>query len=474
MDKKILEQANAYFDSKKEEMLQLLIQLVNIESVATPTNNKNFPMGQGVLEALNFMLKQGKEEGFTIKNYDNYMGGIGLRNLDFKSTISFIGHLDVVPAVGEWIYEAYNATINHGCVIGRGASDDKSAAVIGFYILKCLKELQIETKHNIALLMGTCEEIGMDDVQYLVKNYGAPKFSLIPDGGFPCGRGEFGRMQIKLNSLQKLSSDFIDIKGGTAFNIIPDYAYAKINPNIKIKACAEQYKITKYDDHILVEAFGISKHAAGGGDGAVNAITKLIEFLIIQNIKDEDKEILRFILDVNQDGRGTGLKINFEDDISGFTVCSGTILSFNEGILSLLCDCRYAVTQNSDIMKKTIHKVASAANYIEEIISNETPYYLPMDHPAVVSLLSAYHKVTKEKVDFIPIMKGGTYASYVPNALSCGNCYLSKKELEEFDRSFLPAGHGGAHQKDEILPIEGFMNAIKLLFAILMELDQAI
>ncbi len=472
--KNIIKIANEYFDSKKDEMINLLCQLVNMQSVAIPSNNPSCPMGEDVLKVLNFMLDKGKNEGFIIKDYDHYVGGIGLRSLDFKETISLVGHLDVVPAVGEWKYEAYNATIDHGCVIGRGASDDKSAAVIGYYILKALKELNIKTKHNIALLMGTCEEIGMDDVQYLVKNYGAPKFSLIPDGGFPCGRGEFGRMQILLTSKNKLSSSILDINGGTAFNIIPDYAYAKLSKDIKLKNVEGKYKVSEKDDHFLVEAYGISKHAGGGGEGAINANTKLIEYLMVQDLSKEDKEILNFILHVNQDGRGTGLDIKYEDEISGYTVCSGTVLRFNNGIISLLCDCRFAVTQNNEEMLKSIHGIAEKYNYIDSIESNEAPYYLPMENEGVQSLLRVFNKLTNSCVDFIPIMKGGTYASYIPNALSTGNCYMSREDWQNFDFSFLPEGHGGAHQKDEILPIEGFMKAIKLLFAIVLEMDKSL
>ena len=470
--KNIIEKANEYFDSKKDEMLSLLCQLVNMKSVAVPSNDPSCPMGEDVLKVLNFMLSKGEKEGFVTKDYDHYVGGIGLRDLDFKETISLVGHLDVVPAIGEWKYEAYNATIDHGCVIGRGASDDKSAVVIGYYILKALKELNIETKHNIALLMGTCEEIGMDDVQHLVKNYGHPKFSLIPDGGFPCGRGEFGRMQILLTSKNKLSCNILDINGGTAFNIIPDYAYAKLSKNIKIKEVEGKYKVSEKENHILVEAYGVSKHAGGGGEGAINANTKLIEFLLEQDLTKEDKEILKFITHVNQDGRGTGLEIKYEDEVSGYTVCSGTVMKFNEGNISLLCDCRFAVTQNNEEMLKSIHQVAERFDYIDTIESNEAPYYLPMDNEGVQSLLRVFNKLTGNNVTFIPIMKGGTYASYIPNALSTGNCYMSKEDWMNFDFSFLPAGHGGAHQKDEILPIEGFMKAIKLLFAIVLEMDK--
>ena len=469
-----IERANAYFDSKKDEMLDLLCQLVNMKSVAEPTSNPDCPMGEDVLKVLNFMLEKGSKEGFTTKDYDHYVGGIGLRNLNFKETISLVGHLDVVPAVGEWKYEAYNATIDHGCVIGRGASDDKSAAVIGFYILKALKELNIETKHNIALLLGTCEEIGMDDVQHLVKHYGAPKFSLIPDGGFPCGRGEFGRMQILLTSKSKLSSKILDLNGGTAFNIIPDYAYCKLSKDINIKEVEGKYKVSKHKDHILVEAYGISKHAGGGGEGAINANTKLVEFLLEQDLPYEDKEILKFITYVNQDGRGTGLEIKYEDEVSGYTVCSGTVLRYKEGNISLLCDCRFAVTQNNDEMLKSIHAVAERFNYIDSVESNEAPYYLPMENEGVQSLLRVYNKLTGNNVTFIPIMKGGTYASYIPNALSTGNCFMSREDWMNFDFSFLPPGHGGAHQKDEILPIEGFIKAVKLLFAIVLEMDQSL
>ena len=125
-------------------------------------------------------------------------------------------------------------------------------------------------------------------------------------------------------------------------------------------------------------------------------------------------------------------------------------------------------------MLKSIDEVCLNHNYENEIVSNEAPYYLPMDNKGVQSLLRVYNKLTNSNVDFIPIMKGGTYASFVPNALSTGTCYMSREDWMNFDRSWLPEGHGGAHQKDEILPIDGFMKAVKLLFAIVLEMDECL
>ena len=94
----------------------------------------------------------------------------------------------------------------------------------------------------------------------------------------------------------------------------------------------------------------LSRPHIGAGDIVVLAPEINAETLSLyfngENIYDKD--ILKFITYVNQDGRGTGLEIKYEDEISGYTVCSGTVLRYKDGYVSLLCDCRFAVTQNNE------------------------------------------------------------------------------------------------------------------------------
>ena len=68
------------------------------------------------------------------------------------------------------------------------------------------------------------------------------------------------------------------------------------------------------------------------------------------------------------------------------------------------------------------------------------------------------------------IGKGGTYAGQIPNALATGIILKGKNPIPEY----LKPGHGGAHQPDELLPIDGYIEGIKLLANILLNVDEII
>ena len=67
-------------------------------------------------------------------------------------------------------------------------------------------------------------------------------------------------------------------------------------------------------------------------------------------------------------------------------------------------------------------------------------------------------------------MGGGTYARYLKNAFSVG----TQAGYIKNDTPELPAGHGGAHQSDEILRINQFLEAIKVVALMIHECDKAL
>ena len=68
-------------------------------------------------------------------------------------------------------------------------------------------------------------------------------------------------------------------------------------------------------------------------------------------------------------------------------------------------------------------------------------------------------------------MGGGTYSRVVPGAISFGpGMPGSKRDYS----AFLPEGHGGAHGRDEVLPIDKLLICSKIYVAALAELDEVI
>lgn len=67
-------------DEYREEMIKTLQELISIKSVASDAV-VNAPFGKGVQDAFEYMLKKAEDEGFAIKNIDNYGGHIEFKDI---------------------------------------------------------------------------------------------------------------------------------------------------------------------------------------------------------------------------------------------------------------------------------------------------------------------------------------------------------------------------------------------------------
>ena len=124
------------------------------------------PFGEGCAKVLDKALSMAAERGFYVNNHDNWYGTAlyGSDKMD-QGLIGIFSHLDVVEAGDGWIYDPFEPVEKDGFLIGRGAGDNKSGAIIGLYTMQIMKELNIPLKSNIMLYFGTNEEKGMKDVE---------------------------------------------------------------------------------------------------------------------------------------------------------------------------------------------------------------------------------------------------------------------------------------------------------------------
>ena len=465
-NEKVLKDLYAYIDAHKDDIIKDLMEVSAIKSVSDATSDVK-PFGQGCIDALNHMLKVGDKEGFKTTNFDNYVGSI-LLDLGKKENIGSWAHLDVVPEGDDWLSDPYTPVIRDGFLFGRGVSDNKSAAIGTLYILKAIRELNIELNHNIELFLGTSEETGMADVIYYVDNYKVPKFSFIPDSGFPGACGEFGRVQYKLVSKNKLSDTVKELFAGSVFNIIPNHAYVVLEDNGSIDTSSipsDGYKVTKENGTIKIEAFGLSKHAAMP-EGSLNAVHQLTKVLAsLDGLCKEDKDIFTFLTNVNNDSYGTFLGIDRTDEISGQTVSSGTVLRLVDGTVYLTNDCRHCVSDSNEYIIETLTTNAAKYDFDVDVIITSKPYYIDKDGEIVKTITKTYQDYTGDLESELRIGKGGTYAGKIPNAVATGICVRSEAP------DYLKPGHGGAHQPDEFLPINGYIEGIKLFATMLINVD---
>lgn len=470
INEKTLNDVYAYLDAHQEEIIKELSDIASIKSVSDASSDVK-PHGQGCRDVLECMLKKGEKEGFITHNYENYVGSILLDN-GAKENIGMWAHLDVVPEGEGWLSDPYSPVVRDGLFFGRGVGDNKSAAIGGMYIQKAVRELNIPMKHNLQLFLGTAEETGMADVEYYINHYPAPKFSFVPDAGFPGGCGEFGRVQYYLVSKKPLSSQVKEFSAGSVFNIIPNKALIVLEDNGEIDTSLipeEGYTVTKENGTITILATGVSKHAAQP-EGSVNAIHQLTKVLCeLPGLCDEDKKIFQFLTNVNNDSYGTFLGIDKTDDISGQTVSSGTVIGFKDGFVSLLNDCRHCVTDSNEHIIETLKENSAKYDFDVVVRGQSKPYYIDKNGPIVKAITQIYQDWTGS--DGSPqISKGGTYAGKIPNSVAVGMVLRNPEETPDY----IQPGHGGAHQPDEFISIKGFMDGIKLFAKMLLSVDDVL
>jgi len=107
-----------------------------------------------------------RNNGLYIADFGNEDGNYNFAASVFplssgKPNIVFLNHIDVVPESKSDERDPYSGTINNDKIYGRGAIDNKGAAMMQLYgILKLLKDEDISNSaYNISLLAVSCEEI---------------------------------------------------------------------------------------------------------------------------------------------------------------------------------------------------------------------------------------------------------------------------------------------------------------------------
>ena len=166
---------------------------------------------------------------------------------------------------------------------------------------------------------------------------------------------------------------------------------------------------------------------------------------------------------------GNGFGISHNDEIFGKLLCgNGIVKTSKDGALSLFFDVRSGISYDIDDMRTQIQStVCSDWDYNETRCA--TGYYVPEDDPLRVIIEKTYRAVSGICDAESKKTPAGTYAKYLKNALPIGTVgYYKAKPID------LPEGHGGVHQPDEKLNIDGFLEAIKILVCMIMEIDAQI
>ncbi len=460
-----------YIQSSRNEIVKMLSDMVRIPSVASD-GAKGAVFGRDVAKMLAHTEGLFKSEGLkTFKNADNaYIIG---RTEGSEKVIGIFAHGDVVAAAEEdWtVTKPFAPLEKDGFLYGRGAEDNKSGIVSAIWALKAMKHAGAMPRSTLLFYVGGNEEGGMCDLEYFAKNEKMPDFSIVPDNEYPVCRGEKGILRFWADFKTPFKK-IISITGGQSLNIVLGSAKCEMRYSDKLlselrAACSgnDAYTVTA-GDKITLTAKGRSTHAAYSAD-SVNALYVLIQALKACPSLDGDLDILKAAEPLVADPFSEALGLGTADPDFSKTTCTTGVVKTENGKLTLSFDSRYGGCADIDKTLLGYEKYLTKVNAAMRITERDDGYIIPADSDIIKAMEDAYSSVTGEHKPPV-VSYGGTYARHLSNAVSIGT-YISKREAPA-----LPDGHGGIHQPDELIDIDGLLRSIEVITHMILRADETL
>ena len=458
--------------SKKEEIRDRLVSLARIPSVRGRAE-MGAPYGIPCRDVLRAVEKIHRDSGYQTGLREDrgylltYAG-----NRSGKHTIGLFAHADVVPPGGDWLFTSpFEPVEKDGFLIGRGVFDNKAGILMALYAAKTIEELNIPLSSKLLIYTGSDEESGMSDLKAFADHEEMPDISLVPDNGFPVCRGERGIYRWYAVSGGTFSDDVVSVEGGSAFNAVLGSAKAVLRYSEGLEEYLERsvpsdglITYAREGDNIVLSTHGITSHAARPGD-AVHGIY-LISALLggCGVLSENDRSIFREASFLTKDCYGGGFGIASEDPDFGELTCVNGIASVTDRKLSLSFDCRYGTSFGPELVEAKVSGTLSRIGWEYILVSNSHGYQIPRESPIVRRLLKVYDDCTGTEGSESYLSAGGTYARYLKNAFSMCDFHCPAP----FD---VRKGHGAAHQPDEMISLEGLLDAASILTEMILACD---
>ena len=212
-----------YFKSRKGEMLNLLKEVVHLES---PSLDK-----KAVDRCSHFIIKEFRNIGTKIIRYPQKdIGDLytvqypALKSKLKKGNILVLTHIDTVWPVGR--IQNMPFYLSGQDVFGPGVLDMKAGLVMAVYALKTLRELNIEPQKNIIIFINSAEEIGNEAAYEVIKKLARKsEYVLCLEPSLPGGRLKTqrkGRLVIRLDVTGKAAHAGSPEKGINAIEELMD------------------------------------------------------------------------------------------------------------------------------------------------------------------------------------------------------------------------------------------------------------
>jgi len=432
-------------DGMQDAILNAVCKSIRIRSVEEPPQ-PGMPFGKGPKEALDNALELSEALEFRTKNLDDMIGfaewGSG------SEMVAALGHLDVVEAGGDWKHPPFAGEIHDDCIWGRGTVDDKGPTIGALFALKALAMSGLPLSRRIRVIFGTNEETGGADVLHYREKEELPVMAFTPDANYPVIFAEKGILTFLLSKKiyqHQGSAQLVKLEGGTASNIVPDFADATV----------------AFPD-------GSNKHFVGKGLAAhgskpelgQNAVIDLLRHLSsLDFCPDLSRWFALFLEKIGDETNGKSLGISIQDDKFGSLTLNLATMNLRKSPvqdrIEAVVDIRYPVTKRPEDIWQAINKLVSSTGVQVSVVRSKEPLYIPEDSPLVTKLQEVYQKKTGEAASPVSI-GGGTYAKALPNTVAFGPVFSNQEDL--------------THKENERITIKHLMTNIKIMAAAMYEM----
>lgn len=439
----------------KDEALDLLKSLISCKSVLDEyKENSETPFGVECKKALDTLLAKGKNDGFIVKNVDNYAGHIEFG--EGEEILGVLAHLDVVPVVlNEWDSDPFTLTFKDDKMYARGSLDDKGPLVASYIAMKILKDSGFKPNKRVRLIAGCDEESGSRCLEHYLKHEEHPTLGFSPDASFPVIFGEKG--MLSYNVIGNLDGDVItSIKCGERYNIVPSKVECTLNVDIE-KEFLEYLSKNNYKgevvDHKYI-VYGLAAHAMCPEKG-VNALFILFDFLN----KYSDSKLAKFMNEFYLfDTTGKKLHIDYYDEEMKYLTSNLALCNSNGNSFSIGVNCRIPLDSLFDVIEENVTKAANKYGYSYEEISKSKRHYVNPNGSLVSTLMNVYKEVTHDDVNTPFTIGGGTYAREIGNAVAYGPVMVGREDV--------------CHIANEYMYLSDFYDAIKIYTKAIYELSK--
>ena len=427
-----LQELRTQADILAPRLMESIAKQISFPSVEGPAE-PGAPFGRPVAQALDHILRLGREMGFHVQNHDGYVGTIEWGEGEILGVLS---HVDVVPPgdMEAWTSDPFTLTERDGFLQGRGIADDKGPLLSCLYGMYALKKLGFVPGKRIRLIIGTNEETGWGCIQYYKEHLDAPAYSFSPDGMYTVVNREKGILSADFS--KTIDEKTAVIQAGEAGNLVPanasawlPVAAAEVERAIAAYAAPEGISLPtepwEAGVRLVCKGRNAPSHSPAKGASAIIGILQVISRCegAGSALRCACQELLE-LLGPQPDGAAMG--ISCADDVSGPLTTNAGLLSLRDGSLRVKMDIRAPVTRSLDEIAEKAAAQFSARGYAEESRHLKYPLYVPADTSFIQTLCRVYEKVAGEPA-VLSAIGGGTYARAFPNCVCFGAVYPTEE-----------------------------------------------